>query len=109
MWKDNDLVIFEQQPDRRMLAVQGMMHMWFTCQGWKCKGISATHKLSNIICLTDDTKSYKGRKKTGIVHATALVPTAANREFMLKHPKKDDLADCFLQGLWMLENGFPKK
>lgn len=108
MWKGNDLVIFEQQPDRRMLAVQGMMHMWFVCQGWKCRGISASHKLTNIVFPTDETKTYKGRKKTGIVHASALVPTPANKEFMLKHPKKDDLADCFLQGLWALENGFNK-
>jgi len=23
---------------------------------------------------------------------------------MMKHPKRDDLADSFLQGLWVLEN-----
>jgi hypothetical protein len=103
MWKDSDLIVFEQQPDKRMLCVQGMLHMWFVTQNYKCKGVSAVHKLSNMISLEDSTKTYKGRKKTGIVHATELVP-AENKAFMLKHPKKDDLADCFLQGLWVLEN-----
>jgi hypothetical protein len=38
------------------------------------------------------------------VHATELVKDTKWREYMLKHPKKDDLADCFLQGLWVLEH-----
>lgn len=104
LWKDADLIAFEQQPDKRMLCVQAMLHMWFVCAGYRCSGVSATHKLTNMITTQDFTKTYKGRKKTGIIHATELVPTAENREYMLKHPKKDDLADCFLQGLWVLEN-----
>lgn len=103
IWKNADLIVFEQQPDKRMLCVQGMMHMWYVCEGYKCKGISAVHKLSNMVTVQDSTKTYKGRKKTGIVHAAELVPSNW-KEFMLKHPKKDDLADCFLQGLWVLEN-----
>ena len=104
IWRHADLIVFEQQPDKRMLCVQAMMHMWFVCAGYKCSGVSATHKLTNIVTLQDSTKTYKGRKKTGIVHASQLVPDNW-REYMLKHPKKDDLADCFLQGLWVLENG----
>ena len=104
LWKGADLIIFEQQPDKRMMAVQAMMHMWFVCEGYKAKGVSAVHKLSNMVTVQDSTKTYKGRKKTGIVHATELVPTEEWKEYMLKHPKKDDLADCFLQGLWVLEN-----
>lgn len=104
LWKNSDLIVFEQQPDKRMLCVQGMLHMWFVSQGYRCKGVSAVHKLTNIVTLQDATKTYKGRKKTGIVHAAELVPTEELKAFMLKHPKKDDLADCFLQGLWVLEN-----
>jgi hypothetical protein len=98
------MIIFEQQPDKRMMAVQSMMHMWFICQGYKVKAVSAIHKLTNIVTLEDSTKTYKGRKKTGIIHASTLVPLKW-KDYMLKHPKKDDLADCFLQGLWFIENG----
>lgn len=104
LWKGADLIAFEQQPDKRMLCVQGMLHMWFVTQGYKCKGVSAIHKLTNMVTIEDATKTYKGRKKTGIVHAAELVPTEELKTFMLKHPKKDDLADSFLQGLWVLEN-----
>lgn len=104
IWKNSDMIIFEQQPDKRMMAVQAMMHMWFICQGFNVKAVSAVHKLTNIVTIDDSTKTYKGRKKTGIIHASALVPSEWN-EFMMKHPKKDDLADCFLQGLWFMENG----
>ena len=104
LWKSADLVVFEQQPDKRMLCVQGMLQMWFVTQGYKCKGVSAVHKLTNTVTLQDATKTYKGRKKTGIVHAQELLPSVELREFMLKHPKRDDLCDAFLQGLWCLEN-----
>ena len=103
IWRNANLIAFEQQPDKRMLCVQAMMHMWFVCSGFRCKGVSAIHKLTNIVTVQDSTTSYKGRKKTGILHAQQLVPVNW-REYMMKHPKKDDLADCFLQGLWVLEN-----
>lgn len=104
IWKDADLIALEQQPDKRMLCVQAMIHMWFVCQGYRCKGVSAVHKLTNIVTVDDHTKTYKGRKSTGIVHAQQLVPTQELKTYMMKHPKKDDLADSFLQGLWVLEN-----
>jgi len=103
IWTGSHKVIFEQQPDKRMMAVQAMMHMWFECHGYSTKGVSAVHKLTNMVTVDDATKTYKGRKKTGIVHAAALVP-AQWKDYMLKHPKKDDLADAFLQGLWFMEN-----
>lgn len=103
IWKGSDKIVLEQQPDKRMLVVQAMIHMWFVCCGFKCAPVSAVHKLTNIVTLEDHTKTYKGRKKTGIIHATELVPLKW-KDYMLKHPKKDDLADCFLQGLWVMEH-----
>lgn len=102
-WRGADAVCIENQPERRMYAVQAMLQMYFTLRGIKSCGISATHKLSNIVTIDDSVTTYKGRKKTGITHAYALVP-AENQEHFKKHPKKDDLADSFLQGLWFLEH-----
>jgi hypothetical protein len=102
-WANADLVVVENQPERRMYAVQAMLQMYFTMKGLKCEGVSATHKLSNMVTTTDVVTNYKGRKKTGITHALSLVPKE-NQEHFAKHPKKDDLADAFLQGLWVLEH-----
>ena len=102
-WAGADAVCIENQPERRMYAVQAMLQMYFTMRGIKASGVSATHKLSNIVTVDDVVHTYKGRKKTGITHAYALVP-AANQDHFKKHPKKDDLADSFLQGLWVLEH-----
>jgi len=102
-WKGADLVCVENQMDRRMFGVQAMIQMYFACRGFRVQGVSATHKLSNIVTVDDSTASYKGRKTTGITHARALVPLA-NRAHFEAHPKKDDLADSFLQGLWVLEH-----
>jgi hypothetical protein len=102
-WKGADVVVVENQPERRMYAVQAMIHMYFSLRNFKCNGISASHKLSNIVTVDDVITSYKGRKKTGIVHAYALVPKE-HHPFFEKHKKKDDLADSFLQGLWALEH-----
>ena len=103
IWKGADLVCLENQPERKMFAVQAMIHMYFCCGGFKCEGVSAVHKLNNIITIDDRVDSYKGRKKTGIIHAEALVPEVW-KQHLLKHPKKDDLADSFLQGLWVMEH-----
>jgi len=102
-WRGADLVCIENQMDRRMFGVQAMLQMYFACRGFRVQGVSATHKLSNIVTVDDSTASYKGRKTTGITHARALVPLE-NRAHFETHPKKDDLADSFLQGLWCLEH-----
>ena len=102
-WAGADVVCIENQMDRRMFGVQAMIQMYFCCRGYRCFGVSATHKLSNIVTVEDSTGTYKGRKATGISHARELVPQV-NQAHFLSHPKKDDLADSFLQGLWVLEH-----
>lgn len=102
-WIGTDLVVCENQLDRRMFAVQAMIHMYFACRGFRTKGVSAIHKLDNIACATDATGTYRGRKKTGIVHCEQLCP-GGNLAFFRSHKKKDDLADSFLQGLYFLEH-----
>jgi hypothetical protein len=102
-WGGSDLIIFENQLDRRMFAVQAMLHMYFACRGFRTKGVSAIHKLDNITTTTDATTTYRGRKKTGIVHCELLCP-AANMAFFKSHKKKDDLSDSFLMAIWVLEH-----
>ncbi len=102
-WEGANLVVVENQKDRRMFAVQAMVHMYFTTKGIRVKGVSAIHKLNNILTIEDATGSYRGRKKTGIVHCEKLMPDC-QRAFFKTHKKKDDLADSFLQGLWFLEH-----
>jgi len=103
VWKGADMVVIENQPERRMYAVQAMLQMYFCMKKLNCSGISAAHKLSNIVTVDDLVHTYKGRKKTGIFHAEILIPKE-NREHFDKHKKKDDLADSFLQGLWAMEH-----
>ena len=102
-WAGADLIIFENQMDRRMFAVQAMLHMYFACRGFRTKGVSAIHKLDNIVCVADATGTYRGRKKTGITHCELLCPPSQHA-FFRSHKKKDDLADSFLQGLYFLEH-----
>jgi len=102
-WARADVVCVENQMDRRMFGVQAMIQMYFCCRGFRVEGMSATHKLSNIVTVDDSTANYKGRKATGIAHARVLVPQV-NQAHFAAHPKKDDLADSFLQGLWCLEH-----
>lgn len=102
-WAGADLVIFENQPNRRMFAVQAMLHMYFACKNYKTRGVSATYKLENMTSADDATHTYRGRKKTGVIHCEALCP-AANLAFFRSHKKKDDLADALLQGLYILEH-----
>jgi hypothetical protein len=102
-WEGADLVVCENQLDRRMFAVQAMIHMYFACRGFRTKGVSAIHKLDNVTMAGDATGTYRGRKKTGIVHCESLCPPA-NVAFFKSHKKKDDLADSFLQGLYFLEH-----
>lgn len=102
-WKGTDYVVIENQLDRRMFVVQAIIHTFFVMKGFRCGWISAKHKLDNIITIDDSVTTYRGRKKTGIVHMEALCP-AKNLAFFKSHKKKDDLADCFLQGLWYMEH-----
>jgi hypothetical protein len=80
-----------------------MLHMYFACKNYKTRGVSATYKLENMTSADDATHTYRGRKKTGVIHCEALCP-AANLAFFRSHKKKDDLADALLQGLYILEH-----
>ena len=51
---------------------------------------------------------YKQRKKLGIQTCSQFVSTDNRfiewQTFFNKHNKKDDLSDCFLQGMWYIKH-----
>jgi hypothetical protein len=95
-------VIIENQISpiaNRMKSIQGMLSQYFIMRGQpNVKFVSAANKLRG---LTEDTETYSDRKKAGIAIATDLIQRCAATKWLTmfrSHKKKDDLADCMLQG-----------
>jgi hypothetical protein len=115
---DIDVVLIEQQPSKNptMKNLSFMLNSYFIIRGMidkqriqKVIFISAKNKLKGKVD-KDKLKTYKDRKKMSIeVCRTSLNDTNANLiDFFNGHFKKDDLADCYLQGLYYIEQ-FVKK
>jgi hypothetical protein len=84
----------------RMKSVQSMITQYFVMKNPSIDIIyvSSSHKLDGI-----ETDSYSARKKAGIKKcAELLVDTPKWVSYVLKHKKKDDLTDCYLQGHWYI-------
>lgn len=124
-----DVILIENQISpiaNRMKTIQGMVaqyfimksssshqqqHIEFVSSFNKLKGVTNNNTL-NTLNNTQDEKTekakYNDRKKLGISTCLEnLEKTHSNDEwvqFFAKHNKKDDLADCFLQGIWYIKN-----
>lgn len=115
-----DVVIIENQLGTlatRMKTLQGMITQYFIMRGVPdIRFISATNKLK-LFSKEGEDKGDKGdkgdkadkadyadRKKRSMEITRALIAEHAPEHIGLydKHKKKDDLADCFLQGVWWL-------
>ena len=124
-----DVILIENQISpiaNRMKTIQGMVaqyfimknstshkqHIEFVSSFNKLKEVSNNNNTSDTQTLdkTDktDKAKYNDRKKLGIVTCLEnLEKTHINNEwvnFFNKHSKRDDLADCFLQGIWYIKN-----
>ena len=108
-----DVVIIENQLSTlatRMKTLQGMITQYFIMRGVPdIRFISATNKLKLFSQNTDEGEgSYADRKKRSMEITRALIAQHAPEHIGLynKHKKKDDLADCFLQGVWWLSGNY---
>ena len=107
-----DAVVIENQIGPlagRMKMLQGMIAQYFIMKNVnKIEFISATNKLKLFknVKNNENENSYKLRKQQGQCICKSLIsfyPSLHlwNQEFD-KHSKKDDLADCFLQGYYYM-------
>ena len=102
-----DMIILENQISpiaNRMKTIQGMIAQYFIDRGnYNIEFISAANKLKLFV--QNKKTSYNERKKLSINYTNDLL-NKKNKEnelnFFSKHVKKDDLADCFLQGIYYL-------
>ena len=116
--KSLDKIIIENQIGQnaiRMKCVQGMIAQWFIDNNFhNIDFISSSHKL-NFIAGSCDIKEYfkdldyKQKKKMAIIILKSFLKENNNFfsddviKLFNEHKKKDDLADCFLQGYYYIK------
>ena len=103
-WKDTvfDTVIIENQISplaSRMKTIQGMITQYFVKTVPNIHYISSCNKLKHVKV----KMTYQERKKEGINQCKEKIPQKWY-DFFIKNAKKDDLADCYLQGIWFITN-----
>lgn len=89
----------------KMKTIQGMIAQYFIMRNvFDIIFVNASNKLK---LFNGKKSSYKERKKMGIEVTKTFIENKDNkdelREMFEKHKKKDDLADCFLQGYWYMK------
>ncbi len=109
-----DLVLIENQISpiaNRMKTIQGMLAQYFIMEmdGINIKFVSSQNKLKYFHKKETPgvTKhEYKDNKKNAILYSNEMLNKYSLQSWksVLDTPKKDDLADSFLQGIWYIEN-----
>lgn len=100
-----DVVFIENQISpiaNRMKTIQGMLAQYFimTNDNINIEFVSSSHKLKQF---DKDKNSYKENKQQSVIFSRNIIDKNENFENWkekLDSKKKDDLADCFLQGLY---------
>lgn len=112
-----DIVIIENQISpiaNRMKTIQGMVAQYFIMKDSNIDihFVSSANKLKDFQPLENqlrdnEEKTYAKNKKNGVEYCSQLLQSTPEFEkwiSALDTKKKDDLADCFLQGIWYLTN-----
>jgi len=106
-----DTIIIENQIGpiaNKMKTIQGMISQYFIMRNnnINIEFISACNKLKDF--LSEEKIDYKQRKKLGVQTCLGIVNNDFRfkewNTFFAKHNKKDDLSDCFLQGIWYIKH-----
>jgi hypothetical protein len=93
----------------RMKTLQGMLTQYYIdhIENVDITFVSSVHKLKQFVVPTkkndEEKTSYKEHKVSGIDYCSRILqqnPGFSAWQPKLDTKKKDDLADCFLQGLW---------
>ena len=103
-----DIAIIENQISTiasRMKTLQGMIAQYFIMKHTPCiEFISASNKLKMF--MTKKKTTYTERKAESVEITAELLETKEEfkdyKGYLNKNKKKDDLADCFLQGIYYL-------
>jgi hypothetical protein len=116
-----DIVVIENQISpiaNRMKTIQGMLAQYFIMKNTDTciEFVSSSNKLKDFVplenTLQEGETTYKKNKKNGVEYCSQML--SSNKEFekwshVLNTKKKDDLADCFLQGHWYIYKKLIKK
>lgn len=107
-----EYVIIENQISpiaNRMKTIQGMIVQYFIMSHIDISNIefiSASNKLK--CCENTEKVKYSDRKKLGVAKCLEFVSNdsrfSEHKDYFMKHKKKDDLADSFLQGIWFIDS-----
>ena len=95
----------------KMKTIQGMISQYFIMKNnnIQIEFISASNKLKDFLPKENSEKmDYKQRKQLGIQTCLEMITTDFRfkewETFFTKYTKKDDLSDCFLQGMWFIKH-----
>jgi hypothetical protein len=105
--KKIDKVIIENQISpiaNRMKTIQGMISQYFIMISEhliEIDFVNSTNKLK--LGEFQSNTDYKERKQQSVSLVKKMIDSTW-LDFFNEHNKKDDLADCYLQGIWYIQN-----
>jgi hypothetical protein len=95
----------------RMKTIQGMLVQYFIMSPIIVDNIEFISASNKLKCLNESSTiktNYADRKKKGIAKCLEIITSNSHLNefisFYNSHKKKDDLSDCFLQGIWYITN-----